>query len=171
MILALLLVAAFGGLGTWGYVQYAGRPRPQITFFDVPLHASRSDVRFAKGEPSIIPEDNKDEWIYRSADTKSFIVVRFRGDNVRYVEYMALDEETVHPYLQDFKKDMEIGYVIQVLGEPSHVSTTQDGLQKILSFDKYNTFYQFEKAKVVTYGIFDPKTGPMEFPKTGLITK
>ena len=50
-----------------------------------------------------------------------------------------------------------------MLGQPSHTATSRDGLEKILSFDKYNTFYRFEKAEVVTYGIFDPKEGPMAF--------
>ena len=163
-----------GGLGTWGFIEYTSRPAVQTAFLDVPLRATRSDVRFAKGVPVKWDDqkmEDKDQWVYGLAGSKSFMVVRFKDEKVRYVEYMSTDGESVHPWLQSFNKGMEMAYVVKVLGEPSHVSTSRDGLQRALSYDRYNTFYQFEQAKVVSYGVFDPQAGPMEFPKASLVTK
>lgn len=161
-----IVLAVIAGLGTWGYVTYQDRPTAQTSFFDIPLGATRADVRFAKGEPSEIASDDPDVWIYKRGTTErpntSAYVVRFKGDKIRYVQYFSVVDE-VNPWLQGFTKGTPYDRVIEVLGQASHTATSKDGLEKILSFDKHNTFYRFEKAEVVTYGIFDSKEGPMEF--------
>ncbi len=165
-----IALAVITGLGIWGYVTYQERPTAQTSFFDIPIGAARADVRFRKGEPSEIAKDDPDVWIYKlgTADSPgtSAYVVRFKDDKIRYVQYFSVADEHLNPWLQGFTKGTSYERIVSVLGQPSNIATSADGLEKFLSFDKYNTFYRFEKAAVVTYGIFDPKEGPMKFAAT-----
>ena len=162
-----MLLGVIAGLCVWGYVSYQDRPTAQTSFFDIPMGATRADVRFTKGAPSEIAKDDSDVWIYKRGTTDrpdtSAYVVRFKAEKMRYVQYFSVTDEHANPWLQGFTKGTPYDRVISVLGQPSHTATSRDGLEKILSFEKYNTFYRFEKAEVVTYGIFDSKGGPMEF--------
>lgn len=163
---AALLV--LGGLGTWAVNTYGERAQPKHVFGGVTLASSEGDVRFAKGEPSKVVEPGL--WVYYagsgSAKTESAgYVVRFKDGKVRYVSYLASSDQIVTPDLQGFTMGAAYARVLDKLGPPDHVATSDDGLQRIVSYDKLNTFYTFEKAEVRELGIYDPSTGPLLFKK------
>ena len=129
-----IVLGVIAGLGTWGYVSYQDRPTAPTSFFDIPMGATRADVKFVKAEPSEIPKDNADVWIYKRGTTErpgtSAYVVRFKADKLRYVQYFSVADERVNPWLQGFTKGTNYDRVISVLGQPSHTATSRDGLEK-----------------------------------------
>ena len=55
--MGLILIAS----GLWVYSTIEDRPKVEHAFWDIPLDATKSDVRFIKGEPS---EKDDDMWRY-----------------------------------------------------------------------------------------------------------
>lgn len=163
-----VVLLILGGLGTLAVKTYGERAQPQSAFGGMTLASTEDDVRFAKGEPSKVVEPGL--WVYYagsgSAKQESAgYVVRFKDGKVRYVSYLAGSDQIVTPDLQGFTTGATYARVLDKLGPPDHVATSEDGLQRIVSYDKLNTFYAFEKAEVRELGIYDPGTGPMLFKK------
>lgn len=155
--------------GLWGYSTYENRSTPQTQFEGLSLSASPSDVRFLKGEP--IPKHSTvDRWVYdahsgSSQPEDAALIVQFREEKLRYVQYWANERQIVNPYLLGFTIGSNYDTVLQKLGQPSNVSTSGDGLNRLLSFEKYKTFFEFERGTVRTLGIYDPSGGPVKFPQ------
>ncbi len=126
---------------------------------------TQAEVRLAKGNPHSVLEDGR--WVYQAgggdAPKASAYAVRFKEGKVRYIRYRSFAEQTSAPWLQGFTLDTEYASVLRRLGQPSHTSISSDGLERMVSYDKYNTFYTFEKSKVAEIGVFDPATGPMDY--------
>lgn len=154
-----------GGLGTWAYVTYENRPAPQYELGSVKLGESMDEVRFRKGEPS--KRHSEDLWEFNDGSSErpgeSLYVVRFKEGKVQSVRYLALGSKIYNPSLQGFTIGSLYDEVIEKLGPPSNVSTSKDGLSRLLSFEKYRTIYGFERAKVDMLGVYDPKHGPVTF--------
>jgi hypothetical protein len=165
-----VLLAVIGGLGFWGYTTYQDRPVAHDEFYGLKIGAPRADVRFAKGEPATV--DGPDRWTYHAgsgsagADAAVYLV-KFTDDKVRYILYTAGSAQIYHPDLQGFELDSKYDAVLKKLGQASHVANSKDGLERILSFDKYKTFFIFRKGEVVAYGVYDTALGPMEFNPKG----
>lgn len=166
LALPVVAIAAIA-LGIWGFSAYEERPTAQDKFEGLSLSSTPADVRFLKGEP-ISKHSTSDVWAYDahsgSANPEdAVVVVRFRDGRVRYVLYWANENQIVSPYLLGFTMGADYDAVIKKLGQPSHISTAADGLNRLLSFEKYRAFFEFERGRVTTYGIFDPSKGPMVF--------
>lgn len=162
-------VLAIAGLGIWLYSAYDERPIAQESFVGLRLSSTPADVRFLKGEP-IAEHSTEDQWVYHAHSGSgqpedSVVIVRFLDGRVRYINYWANERQIVNPYLLGFTIGSEYDAVINKLRQPSHISVSADGLNRLLSFEKYNVAYEFERGKVTTYGIFDPATGPLKFSK------
>lgn len=158
-----------GGLGAWAVKAYGEREQPQSAFGGITLASTEGDVRFAKGEPSKVIEAGL--WVYYAGSGSAKpegagYAVRFKDGKVRYVSYAASSDQIVTPDLQGFSIGAAYARVLDKLGPPDHVATSDDGLQRIVSYDKLNTFYTFEKAEVRELGIYDPATGPLLFKKS-----
>ncbi len=164
LLLATLIILA---LGVWIYSAYEGRPTAQETFQGIKLSSTKADVRFLKGEP-IAKHSTEDRWVY-DAHTGSaqpqdaFVWVMFRDGKIRHITYWANDRQIVTPYLIGFSIGAAYDSVISKLGQSDYTSTSSDGLRRLLSFEKYNVFYEFEQGRVKTFGVFDPSMGPMKF--------
>lgn len=162
-------VLAIFALGIWIYSTYEERPTSQKSFEGLKLSSTPADVRFLKGEP-MAKHSTEDRWVYdahsgSSQPEDAVVLVQFRDGKVRYITYWANERQIVNPYLLGFSIGSEYDAVIKKLGQPNHISTSADGLNRLLSFDKYRTVFEFEQGKVRTYGIFDPSMGPMKFNK------
>jgi hypothetical protein len=161
------VLLVLGLTGMWAYSKYEDRPTPQTTFGGLTLTSTEADVRFAKGEPTKILEDGR--WVYHagsgSKEDRAGYVVRFKDGKVRYILYAAAPDNYSNPWLQGFTMEATHESVLQKLGMPDHTSTSEDGLQRMISYSKFNTFYTFEQAKVRDFGIYDPATGPMAYTK------
>lgn len=168
--LALPLAAvAILSLGIWSYSTYQERPAAMAEFEGLKLTSTPADVRFLKGEP-IAKHSTEDQWVYDahsgSAQPEDAVVlVKFRDGKIRHVTYWANERQIVNPYLLGFSIGSEYEPIIKRLGQPSHISTSANGLNRILSFEQFKIFYDFEQGKVRAFGIFDPSTGPMKYTK------
>ncbi len=156
-------------LGIWIYSSYEGRPTAPEDFEGLKLTSTPGDVRFLKGEP-IAKHSTEDRWVYdahsgSAQPVDAVLIVQFRDSRVRHITYWANERQIVNPYLLGFSIGSDYDAIIKKLGQPSHVSTSSDGLNRLLSFEKYRTFFEFERGKVRTYGIFDPSKGPLKFSK------
>ncbi|MDF3822003.1 hypothetical protein P3G55_19010 [Leptospira sp. 96542] len=165
---AILLVAI------WGYGIFQEMPAVQEQFEGIKLNATPADVRFLKGEP-LSKQSSKDHWVYdvgsSSANPEStVVVVQFRDDRIRYIAYLTDGRSNWTPALLGFSFGDAYDSVLEKLGPPSHISTSTDGLNRILSFEKFKVFFGFELGKITTYGIYDPTTGPMKFANEAVPT-
>jgi hypothetical protein len=153
------------GAGGWAFKAFEARPRTQSSFGSISLRMSEGDVRFAMGEPA---QSRDGRWVYYagsgSAKAESAgYVVRFKDGKVRYVAYTSTPEQIVTPYLLGFTIGSPYDHVVEELGAPDHVSTSTDGLRRMVSYKRFNTFFAFQRAQVTDLGVYDPATGPMEF--------
>lgn len=60
-------------------------------------------------------------------------VVRFKDGKVRIVGYVATPAQIITPSLQGFTIGTVYDKVVEKLGQPDHVSTSLDGLQRMVS--------------------------------------
>jgi len=154
------------GLCIWFYSIQANKPKAQFEFFGIKLGSVRSDVRFLKGNPTAEWDDG--DWVYYQPDpisrnNISAHVIRWKNDRVRYVLYGTSSAQTIHPWLQGITIGTSYDQVIEILGTPGHMSNMANGLERMLSYPQFNTFYAFEKGSVNQFGIYDPTGGPMEY--------
>jgi hypothetical protein len=63
----LLLTIAAGGW--YAYSLIPAKPNRQVVFWDIPLGATESDVKFLKGTPTKTLDD--DRWVYEKTKTSS----------------------------------------------------------------------------------------------------
>lgn len=144
------------------------RPKPQTAFLDIPLTSTKSDVKFIKGEPAKI--EGEDSWIYSGesqygAKNTPLILVRLRGEQVRFVLYTDTERQLLAPALLGFSIGSTYDDVVSALGVPSHTDASADGLSRMISYEKLNVFYSFTQRKVSALGIYRSKDGPMLFRK------
>lgn len=55
--------------------------------------------------------------------------------------------------------------VIEKLGQPENIDTSEDSLTRVASFAKFNLLFQFTEGKVIGYGLYNPAFGPITFKK------
>lgn len=163
----LMLVSALV-VGFWAYSWYEARPRLQAEFWGLKLSATQADVKFLKGEPSEIIDGGR--WVYYeldpiSKDVLSGYVVEWKSGAPRSVRYATAKANYRHPSMQGFEVGAAYEGVIKELGKPSHSATSTDGLERVISYAEYQTFYRFEKGELKSYGIYNPAIGPMDFAK------
>jgi hypothetical protein len=162
-----VVLVALLAAGLWGYSSYENRSIPQTQFEGISLSSTPSDVRFLKGEP--IPRHSTDDrWVYdahsgSSEPEDAVLIVQFREGVMRHVTYWANERQIVNPHVLGFTIGSNYESVLQKLGRPSNVSTSANGLNRILSFEKYNTFFEFERGTVRTFGIYNSSGGPVKF--------
>ncbi len=69
------------------------------------------------------------------------------------------------PEIMGFKQGSSYEEIIKKLGDPSFISTSKDGLERILYFDNWNTFFDLTKGCVTIYGIYDSTKGRPDWAK------
>ena len=162
--LPLLLLAIAAG-GWYAYSLIPTQPKPQVVFWDIPLRATKSDVKFLKGAPTKTLDN--DRWVYEKTKTSSGeddfdYAVGFREGKVRYILCFRSDACTS---LEGVGHGASYNTVVDTFGSPSSVSNSEDDLIRLLSFDRFNVVFVLAKNQVDVYGIYDPKFGPLEFIK------
>lgn len=144
-------------LAFYAYNRFEQRPKVAKSFWDIPLGASRSDVKFIKGEPS---DQDSDRWTYLTTDQsgnwRHVYYVYFREEKVWAVAYYSSHEYDWRENVQGINVGASIDALRQKFGEPSHTAVSDDQLRKIHSYSKYNTIFELAKNKVVGIGIYDP---------------
>lgn len=148
------------------YGSWNDRPTPQHTFAEIALTATPADVLFVKGEPK--RKDGPDRWTYdvgsgSAAPDSAKYLVMFKDGRIRFVLYTASSDQLVHPWLLGFTIGTSYERVVERLGQPSSTSVSEDQFDRMFSYEKYNSFFSFSRGKLVAYGIYQPKGGPMAF--------
>jgi hypothetical protein len=166
------VVALLATCGVVAYDRYQNLPRAQLSFEEVPLLASRADVRFLKGEPNA-DMSGVEEWVWalpvqrgmlnQGPVRKASLSVTFWKDSVGRVAFIADTGRTESPWLLGFHLGSSYEDVFEKLGQPSFVSTSKDGLLRILTFATFNVFFAFERGRVTAYGITAGRNGPVRF--------
>ena len=156
-------LGALGAAGWWTY-SYIESPRRLTELWGIKLGASSSDVMFLKGAPT----NNVDEetWQYEigTETSKRGYVVRFKGGKVRFVAYYGerLFWGPSIPGVSTFASATDIQ---QRLGEPSHVSSSEDRLSRWLSFDRWNVALLMTKDEIKGLAVYALQHGPIRFAK------
>ena len=161
------LAVVLGG-GAYLYSRWVDRPTPQSKFGDIELTATPADVLFAKGEPQL--RDSPDRWVYNAgsgsaAPNAAKYLVMFKDSRVRFVLYSASETQIVSPWFMGFDIGTSHERIVEKLGQPTNVSISENQLDRMFSYDRYNAFFSFSQGKLVAYGIYQPNTGPMAFRK------
>jgi hypothetical protein len=147
-ILAALCVAFYA------YSLIEDRPKAEQAFWDIPLNASKSDVKFIKGEAS---EKEDDVWRYitrdQSGNWSTAYYVHFEEDTVWCIAFYANEFSRWAANIQGINIGDKIDVVRRKFGEPSHVSVSDDGLKRLYTYSLYNIVFELEKNEVVGLGI------------------
>lgn len=146
--------AAIVGLAAiWGVVNGVcwwneNRPRVQNSFWEIPLGATKADVRLLKGQPSNEPDP--DVWVYSS---------RWGNYSINYIE----EKVTVVSFQGDYESLQGIQSKISTtddvrrkFGQPTTVSTGKNGLSMCFWYAQYHVCFYFAKNSVDSLGIYEP---------------
>jgi hypothetical protein len=152
--------------GVYLYGAWADRPASQTKFGEISLAATPADVLFVKGEPKL--KEGPELWLYNAgtgsaAHDAAQYLVRFKDGQLRFVLYTARAEQIVNPSLMGFDIGASYDEVTKRLGQPSRISISENQLDRMISYENYNTFFSFNRGKIVAYGMYQPKSGPMAF--------
>jgi len=118
-----------------------------MEFCEIPISATKSDVKFIKGKPTKA-NDEDNVWEYEFED----LVVFFDDNNVWAIIYFkswCIDKNI--GVIKSYKD------ITEKFGQPSNVSVSEDDLERILSFKKYHIFFCLRENKVYAYGMFNPE--------------
>jgi len=152
--LAILVVTS--GL-FYAYVLYQDRPKVQNSFWEIPLNATKADVKFMKGDPT---KTEDDVWRYIKKDaysTDSHYLINFAEDKVWAVSYYSPGGSGWKENLQGIYIGNSVNSVRETFGTPSRISVSDDGLQRIFTYSRYNLLFDLEKNKVIGIGIYSPE--------------
>lgn len=157
--IALVSIGVFVAGSIWGFSTYQNRAVVHTEFSDIKLSHTQSDLRFIKGSPHT---EDENIWLYRDKfDNEHELVVIFIENNIRAIIYVGdcsyCNEISGLGIGDSYKK------VINKYGGPSAISTSEDELERLLSFEKYNVFFQFRENRVNAFGIYNKEYGDMEF--------
>ena len=157
-----LAFAIFGGISLAVYgtkSAFDGRVRPVTEFLGIKLTDTQADIKFKKGNPTDIEDV---VWSYRDEQGSSDTSFSFKEDNkLRIIFYTGNCSYCNRIF------DLGIGTtfdaVIDKLGQPESIDTSEDFLMRLASFEKFNLIFQFAEGKVIGYGMYNPAFGPIKF--------
>jgi hypothetical protein len=160
-----VLLAVSLSIGLYLYVKslIESRPHVQASFWGLSLDTTKDDVTFVKGKPTKVQDG--DRWIYEEKESSSERVdsytVQFRDEKVRFVAYAG--DTSWKADLQGYWLHASSERIVEKFGNPSDVSKSEDSLNRIFSYSKYNIFFILEKNQVVVCGLYNPTFGPIKF--------
>jgi hypothetical protein len=160
-ILVVVSISILLGVGYYIYQSISNRPKPQTTFLGISLDSTKGDIKFLKGEP-IKGSDDK-FWSYSTEQGKSSFFIIFKDSKIWVIGY---DGEILYGNsLQGVYIGASYDEIIKKFGQPSFVSISEEELERILSYDKYNVFFVLKENRVISYGIYNKTLGPFKYRK------
>lgn len=160
VFLTTLVVTVIIACVALAYSEYENRITTQSAFLSITLGSKVSDVRFIKGNPDMASMDGG-VWIFNDLNKKAELLVLFRDKVVKAVLYIG---ECFYCN-QMFGLGIGTSYekVKEKLGEPTSVSISPDQLKRLASFEKWNVVFTLQENKIINFGVYDPKLGPVVF--------
>ena len=165
-VLLVVSLSILSGVGYLIYPTISNRPKPQTSFWDISLDSTKSDLKFLKGPP--IKGSDATHWFYSNKPPSNtgedaIIHIGFKDEKIHFISYEG--DYRYGPSLQGVYNRAPYREIIKKFGQPSSVSISEDELERILSYDKYNTFFQIRENKVIRYGVYNKTFGPVKYPK------
>jgi hypothetical protein len=182
LILRRLTLVAIGAVPLALLVYYfLSRPESPHEYWNVVLEAPKADVRVIKGQPS--EGGTTDVWIYyqrcafvscfpaQRDSANAFYQVGFVNGRVHYIQFSGPPGGGEHVLIRrrsgGYFLNLWAGCCFEpslptLLGAPTLVSTSSDGLTRLYSYDRYNIFVAVKENFVYALGIFDPAKGPFQ---------
>ena len=159
-LIVILVVGVIGGGGLYIYNQYENRLIVYDTYLNIPLNASEADVIFLIGDDYLQRSYNKDKSAvyisYFEEDIGQHI--RFREDKIWRISCHSESSYSC-PSLNRIRLHDSANEVKENLGEPDIVSVTDDNLERMWIYKKFNIYMMLSKGKVDSFGIFEPSLG------------
>jgi len=155
--LLLALVIVVGGIA--GLVYWSSLPpsEPVSHLWDISLGASKSDVRFLKGDPSEIIEPAT--WAYASSSSRTYHLVFGDADEVIRILVASGPGFSSGASLLGVRMGFDVQRLVDRLGRPSRVVPLPDNLRRAYLYDHRNAVFVLEQGAVTTYGIYDVEAG------------
>ena len=146
------------------------RPRKHDSYMGIALRITEDEVLFLKGKPN--KDSEPDFWVYDLPESSSnnkdgaWIAIRFKNKKIRIVEAVPYGNPGRWQYNLD---QVSIGdsseEVVKKFGQDYTISASEDGLNRIYSFPKFQIFFALAANRVENLGIYDPTGGPVRFEK------
>ena len=155
LILGLLLLV--GGIGGWIYWSSLPPTSPVSEFWGISLGASKSDVRFLKGEPSEIVEPGA--WVYVADRSRTYCLVFGNTDEIIRILVVSGPGFGSGASLLGVRTGFGTQRLVDQLGEPSRVLRLPNDLRRAYLYTHLNTVFILEQSAVVSYGIYDVEAG------------
>ena len=157
----IVCISIFGSIGVFVYIKMSDKPEIQTSFWDINLTTRKPTIKFIKGPPNIVKDENI--WVYISEirGTPEVYYLGFSEDQLRFVGYLGGDLSG-GPSIQGIEKGSSLDDILTFFGKPSHISESKDGFKKLYSYENYNVFFIIEDNRVSIYGVFYPKDGSMK---------
>lgn len=152
-------LAACIWLGLWGTSWHQNRVIAVTEFLGVKLTDTTTDIKFKKGKPKY--EGNDGFWAFVGPDNDYESIVLIRDKKLRAIQYVGKCTYCHNVFGLGISTSYD--QVLEKLGQPTHVASSEDSLRRIASFDQWNLFFQLEEGKVVSLGMYDRTFGPMKF--------
>ena len=159
-VLAITGLSILGGIGLYIYSKMSERPSVQNSFWDIPLHSTKEDVKYLKGVPTN-KQYGDDNWTYKVKgylERESVFWVSFKDNKIRFV--LCWGDPSA--YLQGIGVGSNYSSIINKFGKTSFVFRSEDELTRLLSFEKYKVFFMVEQNEVIAYGMYNPRFGPLK---------
>jgi hypothetical protein len=158
-----VLVGSIGLASLQLYRAYEGRLKPQDEFMGVRLGATPADLRFLLGEPEKA-RSSSDQWVFpveaEHPDAQGgLLIARFKQGTLRHISYTSEEPTSRSPILLGFRMGSHYDEVLERLGKPSNISEPIDRGRRLLSFARYQAVFEFERGRVVRYGLYNPELG------------
>jgi hypothetical protein len=139
------------------------QPKPQIIaeLGGVRLGMSPTDVTLAMGKPFASSKVERDEtgrahlvYVYaRNKNDDHSLDITFHGANVSDMRVAVICEQGGFANLMGFDKFSRELDVVRMLGNPAFSSIRDDGLEKAISYSRWNASFKIALGKVVGFCI------------------
>jgi hypothetical protein len=162
IILWPLTIVILIAIVVFAYNAIPQRPKKETSFWEIPLGATEADVRFLKGEPTKKYGDTWSYVTYDSGGSQWQYMYRMQFKNAKfYLTYYAATPNYLYgPEIQGIKLRYSLEQILQKFGTPSQVSTSEDGLSRLYSFNEYGVAFELKANRVVGFGVFDTTVVP-----------
>lgn len=137
----------------WGYSKYKTRPQVMKSLNGIHLGMSEVDVTLQKGEPDQVseidptPEGFRKYLVYKGvSDSYTYANLRGKRDSMLVTD---ICDQGGYGRVLGFDRYSSENAVLEKLGEPSHVSINDKGIEKLISYPRWNAAFKIERGHIV----------------------